>query len=206
MSQSASHYSISQLIARIVNESGLRRSAFVKSLGYKSVEGGLRKLDELLEQGRGDKGCLQRIMDAYRPDPGELERALAATDQMHQREHEAAAREAEERQRRRFRPFIWVHTADGAHSVLSLMFERKVKVLWLPGLEHLPESKQLETVQRRIREHYQEMGGKYAGFGQILKYRFADSFDTSIVLDSKGEVIEAQGGRFLRPEAWFELQ
>lgn len=191
---------------RIADESGLRRSDFILSCGYKSIEGGLRKLDEWLEQGFGDEGCLQRIVDAYHPDPTELEAALAETAVIRQRSHREAIQEIEGGERRRFRPFIWVHTVDGAHSFFSAMAERQVRVLLLPeGFEHLPESAKLEAVQRRVREHYQEMGGKYIGFGEILRYRFANTSDASTVLDTQGDVIENQGGRFLLPEVWFEL-
>lgn len=199
-------YPTSKLIAKIISDSGLRRSTFVKSLGYKSVEGGLRKLDAWLEQGRGDDGCLQRLVDAYRPDPGELENALTETDQMLQREHEAAVRKFEERERRRFRPFIWVHTVDGAHSIFCAMAERRAKVLWVAEGFYLSRSDKLAIVQTRIGAHYRQTGGKCAGFGKILRYQFADSFDTSMVLDIHGDVVEKEGGQFLLPEVWMELQ
>jgi hypothetical protein len=202
----ASHYPISQLIARIMNDSGQSRSEFIKSLGYRSVQGGLRRLDEWLENGSGDEGCLRRIVDAYHPDPGELKKALSETEEVQRREHEEAIREIEDRERRRFKPFIWVHTVDGAHSFFTALGERKVKVLWFQeGFERLSKSEQLAIVQRRVREHFQELGGKCHGFGEILRYQFADTFDTSIVLDTSGNVIENHGGRFLLPEVWMEL-
>ena len=73
MFQGASYYPISQLIARIIGESGLRRSEFVQVLGYKNTAKGLRRLDKWRETGFGDEGCLQKIIDAFHPDPGELE-------------------------------------------------------------------------------------------------------------------------------------
>jgi hypothetical protein len=51
----------------------------------------------------------------------------------------------------------------------------------------------------RVREHYQTTGGEIPGFGDILRYRFADTFDPSIFLDIDGNVIEEDGGRFLLP-------
>lgn len=117
----------------------------------------------------------------------------------------ASILEVEERERRRFRPFIWIHTVDGAHSFLTAVAERQVKVLrFQDGFADLPTSEQLATVQRRVRAHYQETGGRYIGFGQILRYQFADTFDTSIVLDTNGDVMD-NGGRFLLPEVWLQL-
>ena len=41
------------------------------------------------------------------------------------------------------------------------------------GFEELSEPARLEAVRRRVREHYQKTGGKYIGFGEILRYRYA---------------------------------
>jgi hypothetical protein len=85
------------------------------------------------------------------------------------------------------------------------MAERQLKVLRLPeAFKDLSEPARLEAVQHRIREHYQKTGGKYIGFGEILRYRYASDFDHSIVLDIDGGVIE-NGGRFLLQKVWMEL-
>jgi hypothetical protein len=117
-----------------------------------------------------------------------------------------SVREVEERERRRFKPFIWVVTEDGAHSFLTAMAEKQVKVLWMvEDFDHLSESARLEKVQDRIREHFKTTGGKYIGFGLILRYNYSDTFDTSIIFDVDGNVVEKCGGRFLLPEVWIEL-
>jgi hypothetical protein len=206
MSRGASKYPISQLIGEIMKESGLRRSEFIQSLGYRSVPGGLRILDEWLEQGCGDEGCLQRIVNAYQPDLGQFGKALSETDEVRRREHEEAVHHIEERERLRFQPFIWVHTVDGAHSFLGAILEQQVKVLWFrDGFERLSKPEQLATVHRRVRKHYDKTGGRCGGFGQILEYRFADTFDTSIVLETNGNIFDEEGGRFLLPEVWLAL-
>ena len=198
-------YPISRFLRQIITDSCLRRSEFVQAIGYKNAAKGLRRLDEWLENGSGDKGCLQKIIDAFHPDPAELENALAETERIHQREHDEAVREIEERERRRFKPFVWVHTADGAHSFLTAIAERQLKVLRLPeAFKDLSEPARLEAVQHRVREHYQKTGGKYIGFGEILRYRYASDFGHSIVLDIDGNVIE-NGGRFLLQKVWMEL-
>lgn len=197
MSQGA--YPISKLIAKIVQDSGLRRSEFVHRIGYRNTAKGLRRLDEWLENGCGDGGFIERLKDSY--GPADLEKALADTEAVHEREHQEAVRDIEERERRRFRSFVWVHTEDGAHSFFSALAERQNKVLsFQEGFERLPKAEQLIVAQRRVREHFEQTGGRYQGFGAIQQYRWADSFDTSKVLDISGNVINENGGQFLLPE------
>ncbi|MGA2150496.1 MAG: hypothetical protein ABSH49_36715 [Bryobacteraceae bacterium] len=115
-------------------------------------------------------------------------------------------REIDESERPRFKPFIWIVTEDGAHSFLTAVAEKQVKVLWMTEhFEHLSKSAKLEKVQDMIRRHYKRTGGKYAGFGAILRYQYSDTFDTSSIFDVEGNVIEKCGGRFLLPEVWMQL-
>jgi hypothetical protein len=115
-------------------------------------------------------------------------------------------REIEKRERRLFKSFIWVHTEDGAHSFTAAVGERQMKVLRVEdGFDRLSKSEQLLAVLSQLRRHYLETGGRLLGFGAILAYRFADTFDRSIVLDTSGNVIEEDGERFLLPEAWWAL-
>src|SRR5205823_4780131 len=98
MSQGA--YPISRFLQRIIHNSGLRPSEFVQGIGYHNVAKGLRRVQEWLESGNGETDCLQRIVDAFNPDPAELETALAETDAIHEQERFEALREAEERARK----------------------------------------------------------------------------------------------------------
>ena len=56
----ASDYSISELIYRVFEESGLKRSQFISGLGYRNITGGLRSLDRWLQTGTGDPLMIDR--------------------------------------------------------------------------------------------------------------------------------------------------
>jgi hypothetical protein len=90
------------------------------------------------------------------------------------------------RERRWFRPFILGRDRRWSTFLLDgACREADQGALDGEGFEHLSESAKLEAVQRRVREHYKRTGGKYAWFGEILRSRFANSFDTRIVLDTQ---------------------
>jgi uncharacterized protein (DUF2461 family) len=75
-----------------------------------------------------------------------------------------ATREIEDRERRRFRPFIWIVTEDGAHSFLTSIAELELKVLRLPeGFEHLSEPARLEAVQHRFASTIRKLVGNISG-------------------------------------------
>jgi hypothetical protein len=200
-------YPVSRFLQRVIQESGLRRQQFVQAIGFANIAKGLRRLDEWLVSGRGDQLFLQRIIDRYHPDPGELLTVLQETEVIHAREHQEAVHEMEELERRRFRPFCWVVTQDCAHSWVIALAQRQIKLLrFLEGFEQLSSVEQLAAAQLRVLSHYRETSGRLNYFGPILGYRFCDTFDTSIVLDPDGDVVQQNGGRFTKPEAWISLR
>jgi hypothetical protein len=211
MSNGATQYPINIFLAKLIAEYGPSKIEFIQSLGHRDVERGLQRLNSL-ETGQGSKRLVRQIAEVYPAHAEELQKALAETEQLKKsmprpyRVSAEAVREIEERERRRFRPFIWVHTEDGAHSMASAYCEREVKVLWFrDGFEQLSEMEKLAAVRERIREHYEKTGGRYIGFGSILRYSYANTFDTSMIFDTAGNVIEENGDRFLLPEVWFLL-
>jgi hypothetical protein len=78
MSQSATRYPISQLIASLMYDHGYAPVEFVQSLGYRNIERGLRRLEPWLEQGHGYERILKQIAAAYPNQVHDLENAVAA--------------------------------------------------------------------------------------------------------------------------------
>ena len=76
MSQGASHYPVSQLISRIIVDSGLSRTQFVQALGYRNVQKGLRRLDAWMDHGEGQDRIINQIAAAYPSQSDLLETAL----------------------------------------------------------------------------------------------------------------------------------
>jgi hypothetical protein len=147
-----SDYPVSRFLQRIIQESGLRRSEFIRAIGFANTAKGLRRLDEWLVNGSGDEHFLQRIVDRYHPDPVELQSALQKTEAIHQREYQEALHAMEGRERRRFRPFIWVVSEDGAHSWVMAMAQRQIKLLRFPEeFERLSSIEQLRRNTFAIR-------------------------------------------------------
>lgn len=56
MSGSAAKYPIFQFLLRLLEETGLDRSEFVLSLGYRNLDRGRRRLDAWIDQGKDTTG------------------------------------------------------------------------------------------------------------------------------------------------------
>jgi hypothetical protein len=200
MSRSASHYPISQLISRIIEDSGLRRSEFISSLDYRSIEGGLRRLDEWLDLGEGDSRILDKLVAAYHVDPGDLEKALAATKEMRDSEAKAAAIERLRFERDRFQQFIHV---EGEHRIPSgiTVFgmsggHRRWTTIVLPKeLQGRPVSEQIPGLIGLMNEYLITYKGFCPFFGKATGFRLV-RFDDSIRFNIVGEFVEQVLGQF----------
>jgi len=205
----AFQYPIAAVLSKIINESGLSQVEFVQRLGYpRAFERGLRRL-RLWETGDGHERIIKEIIAVYPHHQEDLWDAIARTKVIKAAEAEVARKHAtrhiEDQCRRRFKPFIWVHTEDGAHQFFTAIIERRVKVLWFgERFELLSEPEQLKAAQTRVRQHYARTP-EYRGFGKVLSYTFVPTFDTSMALDTRGEVTDAHRPQFLLPEVWLEL-
>jgi len=117
MSQSASHYPVSQLINRLMQERGYSTIEFVQSLGYRNIERGLLRLVPWLEQGEGFEKILKQIAATFPQHADELQRAVAQTKAVRAAEFDARWIEQCKAEAHTFRPFIH---ADGTNTVLRV--------------------------------------------------------------------------------------
>jgi len=183
MSRCASHYSISQFIYRVLQDSGLKRSQFITSLGYRNVTGGLRSLDRWLDGGEGDPVLIDRLIQVYRVDPGALHAALVETEAQHQVEHDEEVHRREQWERQNFHQYVFVETPSGAvrsSFTVAAIVAPALKTIRLPeGLGAKPESEQIQHVTDLIRAHFNEHGGKLSLFGDIIGYRFVNTYRAS---------------------------
>ncbi len=203
MPRCASHYSISQLLYQVFQESGLKRSQFIAGLGYRNTTGGLRSLDRWLQTGTGDQLLIERLIQVHGIDSATVRRVLAETEAQHQAEYEEAIRRQAEWDREHFRPYVFVETPFGvvqSSFTVAGIVAPALKTIRLPeGLVTEPESAQIQMVSNLVRRHYADRQGKLPLFGEIVGYRFIRAYEESIRLDVAGNVIGRHAGHFVGP-------
>jgi hypothetical protein len=202
MSQGVSQYLVSQLIPRIILDSGLSRSQFVMSLGYRNVQKGLRRLDAWLDQGEGQDRIINEIAAAYPAYSDELERALAATAVIKRAEADAAETERLKVEHERFRPFIHVEGEFDVPNGITIfaITGGDWNLIELPQeIANLPLAEQMPALAGVMRAYLEEYGGQCPFFGRVTGFRLVQ-WHESVRFTVGGEFIEVVPGRFRRAQ------
>ncbi len=198
MSQGASEFPISKLLGRVIDESGLRRSEFIKSLDYKSIPGGLRRLDEWLQQGEGHVLILDRIAQVYHLNRGELKQALLATSGEKAVQADAARVEATQAEHKRFRPYIHVEGEFSVPSciVIVAVTGGRLNRIELPRELHDPFLvEKIPALAELMRPYLEEHNGACPFFGRAVAFRLVH-WDESFRFSLDGRLLERSEGRF----------
>ncbi|HVJ06959.1 MAG TPA: hypothetical protein VM554_01105 [Acidisarcina sp.] len=187
ISSNTSDQLVSKLVAQIVSDSGLKRSAFVQTLGYKNLTKGSRNLDRLLHGNLNDQWCLKRVQEVYGRRK-EFEKAFleAARIEKEQRKEEAHDRLAHEH----FEPYIYVnHSLNTPTSITAAAFSgARWRYLDIPQhVRERSEEAQLGWVSWRVRRHFKESRGKLLLFGDITGYEWVTYPDARVSLDIRGK-------------------
>jgi hypothetical protein len=209
MPRCASHYQISQFIYRVFQASGLKRSQFIQGLGYRNITGGLRSLDRWLDSGAGDPVLLDRLVRTHNLDPLAVRAALLETEAQHAAEYEEARRLREQWERQTFRQSVLVETPAGfvqSSFTVAAIVAPALKTIRLPAdLTTKPESDQVRYVSEVIRQHFADRGGKLPLFGDIIGYRFINSYDESFRFDTRGNIVGHHAGHVAGPGGTIQI-
>lgn len=178
MSQSASHYPISQAISSLMDEYCFTRVGLVHALGDEDVDCGLRHLASSLERGEGYDGIIARIAAVYPAHAEKLQKAVAETLKVKAAETEAVLVERS----KAFVPFIHaegecripngitIFGITGGHEAWTTITIPKA-VLKLPVEEQLARLPKLMAAYRR---RYNEA---VPFFGKLTGFKFVRCFD-----------------------------
>jgi len=194
MSQGASHYPISQLITRIMTDSGPSRSQFVTSLGYRNIERGLRRLDPWINQGEGFERIIKQIAAAYPGRAEELRQAIAATEAIKVAEADAVFLERCKAEQPTFVPFIHAHGESRIPNGITIFGvtggHRRWTTVQIPeAILNLPLEEQLQRLPELMKAYLKEYRGACPFFGNVVGFRFVRLLDY-FQFDKEGQFIE----------------
>lgn len=200
MKKLQSTYPLGQAVISIFKSAGLKLPDFIRAIGYRNTNKGIRALQLLLSDGVMNSVFIERLLASpYSPKA----EALLVVVQQHfeqieqesliKRGMEDAARERE------FCPFV--------HAIPSLSGSSTITLFALSGgfgpykiyLPHCiarwSQPQQLQLVGRRIRENFARVGGEIKFLGPIRYYLFFHAWDQSpLALTGDGELLGIADG------------
>ena len=193
---SGAKYPITLLLAELISDHTSSEEDFItRSLGYRNVEKGLRRLHFWTEE--GGEEAHQRIIGQIARATGrgeELERAIEATREMRANEYEAAFLERCKAEAETFRPFL---CAVGTHSVpegiclfgMTGGFKRWTMIGLPDSVLDLPLEEQIPALMPCMEEYKNRYGGQCPFFGPLLSFKFVRLMDY-IQFDAHGRLVQ----------------
>jgi hypothetical protein len=194
MSDAGSRYPISIFLLTLLEETGLTRTEFVSSLGYRYIERGRRRLDAWIDQGEGFDKILKQIAKTYPNQADRLETAIMNTNAVKAAERYAEFFDCCKSEAVTFRPFIYavgektvpsgicIFGITGGHEAWTIIKIPKATL-------DLPLEEQLSAVPELIAAYKQKFNGQVPFFGPLQEFKFVRLLD-HFRFDADGRFIE----------------
>lgn len=189
-------YPITELIREILITSGLTKYYFLKELGYKNINKAFRVYDDFPFADKRYYLLVERIIDKYPTYKTAIVNALEDTQRKMKEDEFLQAAQEEREARANFKPYIYIETERKVPSPIfaAAMIGRRAKFI-----DFKITNQTLSDAQLVAKEHFNRNNGQSMTFGAITGYRYVDTFDSSIRLDTNGNIVEKPAGQFTAP-------
>jgi hypothetical protein len=210
MADAGPRYPISHFLTGLLQETGLTRSEFVRSLGYRNIERGRRRLDSWIDTGTGYDRILGQIAKAY-PDHAEgLQTALTNTKALKATEADAEFYDLCKAQESTFVPFIHADGETRIPSGITLFGlcggHAAFTTVKIPQrILDLPVEEQLAVLPELMLGYVRQYNGAVPFFGKLTGFRFVRLLD-QYRFDSDVNLIEHIDKPFRQGTGWVEIR
>lgn len=163
-------------------DSGLKLPEFISAIGYSNIPKGIRTFQAFVNTGTGNPIFLERLQASRLAiDDEAFLDALRLTDQQLQAEEEKERALIERERELSFRPACYAvpRLDPGAQiTIYAVTRDFEKETIQLPtGIGSWPPEAQYRYVQRKIRAHYQQTGGRVPLLGAIVSYLYYRSWN-----------------------------
>jgi hypothetical protein len=204
-------YKISELILRYTSRSKEDKLNIVKKLGYKNLNKGFRRLDNLIQTGQCPDSLRKKLPTALGLEPSVIQEAYELTLNQLEEEEEKARRDRESYERRMFQPHLWIkHEREyppvGSICQVALLGIHNFKVITLPeDILGLQWSEQCKTVREKIREHQSQEYVDTGLFRKVIEYIYRKTYDKSFLFSTNGNFLEIYSPKVRKPEIYLKV-
>jgi hypothetical protein len=213
MSDKTSLYPVSQVIAKVIRNSGYTPFGFLLATGHSDAESVLPGLESWLENGEGAAAIIATIAAYDHDQSAALHKAVDETAAMKEAGVDPVAYEnerIEKIERDRFKPFIF---ADGELRVptqislfaVTVGHEAWQTVLVPAAILSLPLEEQLARLPELMEQYRQKHNGTCPFFGKLVGFKFV-RYSDYFQFSADGQLLEHVEEPFRHGEAWVELR
>jgi hypothetical protein len=213
MPDKTSLYPVSQVIAKVIRNSGYTPFGFLLAAGHSDAESVLPRLESWLENGEGEEAMIATVA-AYDPDEAAaLYKAVEETAAMKAAGIDPVALERSERERKerdRFKPFIHAEGELRVPSGITMFgvsggYERWTTIRIPAAILELPLADQLAKLPELMDQYRREHKGFCPFFGKLAGFKFV-RYSDYFRFDARGQLLEHVEEPFRHGEAWVELR
>jgi len=204
-------YKISELILRYTSRSKEDKLNIVKKLGYKNLNKGFRRLDNLIQTGQCPDSLRKKLPTALGLEPSVIQKAYELTLNQLAEEEEKARRDRESYERRMFQPHLWIkHEREyppvGSICIVGFLGIENWKVITLPeDISGLQWSEQLKALREKIREHQSQEYVDTSIFRKVIGYIYRKTYDKSFLFSTNGNFLEIYSPKVRKPEIYLKV-
>ena len=200
MKKLQSTYPLGQAVISIFESTGLKLPDFIRAIGYRNTNKGIRALQLLLSDGVMNSVFMERLLASpYAP---KVEALLVVVQQhFEQIEQESLIKRGMEdaAREREFCPFVHAIPALSGSSTITLFALSggfgPYKIYLPHCIARWPQPQQLRFVGRRIRENFARARGEIRFLGPIRYYLFFHAWDQPpLALTGDGELLGIADG------------
>ena len=169
----AAELPICRLIRSRMTHLGLSEWDLAQSCGYKSVSGGLKAVRQTLRTGQVHPFLAPGLPAALGIDQATFDRAIAETEWILAEDAARQAREAEERYRKGFRPYVWARFDRGTPrpNTIAMLGGIYMATYAILPMACLGSAAGMESSFRAlIKEHFQQWMPSMPTYGNIIGY------------------------------------
>ena len=181
---------LGRFIQSKIEESGIRKVDVIRLCGWKNINKGSRRINDLIHHSMPDMDLLDKLVVVLNIDKDELNRYIRLENII----HGMVNAEAEKEKRTNWKPFLYALTELSRPTSITMAAacggDSSLRFSEVPAsVTVMPFEEQISEVGNLLREHFKQKEGRTHFFGKIVGYVYNYTYDYGIELSICGEVV-----------------
>lgn len=202
-------YPSSKLIMDFMAERHLTKTEFVKCLGYKKINRGLRRLQRCLDTGVISDYIQTMLVTRAGMDRERLQKALRETQMEMERERKDYMIRRELQERLQFRPHLYALSTATRPSFITgyaICGGENLRIIPLPeNILNVTSEERMVIIKNRIEDYKKKYKSSIPFFGPLSGFIYQYTYDEGMELSVEGEILHIRTKKGRKGESYWEI-